>query len=110
VLVEALEAGFHVRATVRSAAKADKILAAPSIKRLNPGNKLEFANVPDMLVEGAYDEAIKGATFAIHVASPLVSAYKVFFIFLLVQGKKLILRLLVGRRAMTWRKYLSSPP
>ena len=88
MLVEALEAGFHVRAAVRSATKADKILAAPSIKRLNPGNKLEFANVPDMLVEGAYDEAIKGATFAIHVASPLVSAYKVFFIFPTSSGKE----------------------
>jgi len=76
VLVDALEAGYHVRAAVRSQSKGDKILAAPSIKKLNPGNKLEFVIVPDMLAEGAYDEAIKGATYTIHVASPITFAVK----------------------------------
>jgi len=76
VLVSALEAGYHVRAAIRSQSKADKILATPSIKKLNPGNKLEFVSVPDMLAHGAYSEAIKGATYAIHVASPITSAYK----------------------------------
>jgi len=76
VLVDALEAGYHARAAVRSQSKGDKILATPSIKKLNPGNKLEFAIVPDMLAEGAYDEAIKGATYVIHVASPITTAVK----------------------------------
>jgi nucleoside-diphosphate-sugar epimerase len=76
VLVAALEAGYHVRAAIRSKSKGDKILATPSIKKLNPGSKLEFITVPDMLAEGAYDEAIKDATYAIHVASPITSAYK----------------------------------
>jgi len=71
VMVESLQAGYHVRAAVRSQAKADKILSIPSIKALNPGPKLEFVTIPDLLVDGAYDEAIKGATYAIHVASPI---------------------------------------
>lgn len=76
VLVDALEAGYKVRAAIRSQSKGDKILATPSIKELNPGNKLEFIIVPDMLAEGAYSEGIRGATYAIHVASPLASVYK----------------------------------
>jgi len=76
VLVAALEAGYRVRAAIRSQSKGDKILATPSIKKLNPGSKLEFVSVPDMLVEGAYDEVIQGVTYAIHVASPITSAYK----------------------------------
>jgi nucleoside-diphosphate-sugar epimerase len=76
VVVDALEAGYHVRAAVRSQSKGDKILATPSIKKLNPGSKLDFVIVPDMLAEGAYDEAIKGATYAIHVASPIITAVK----------------------------------
>lgn len=46
------------------------------MKNLSPGTNLEFVSVPDMLLSGAYDELIKGATYAIHVASPLASVYK----------------------------------
>jgi nucleoside-diphosphate-sugar epimerase len=76
VIIDALEAGYSIRAAVRSRAKADRILSIPAIKKLNPGKKLEFAIVPDLLVEGAYDEAIKGATLVIHVASPIPDAHK----------------------------------
>ena len=71
VLVTALEAGFSVRAAIRSSSKAKAILAAPSIVALSPGKKLEFAIVEDILAVGAYDEALKGATYVIHCASPL---------------------------------------
>jgi nucleoside-diphosphate-sugar epimerase len=71
VIVEALEAGYSVRAAVRSHAKAEKILAAPSIKALNPGDRLTFVEVPDLTEERAYDSAIQGAKYAIHVASPI---------------------------------------
>ncbi|KAF2728524.1 NAD(P)-binding protein [Polyplosphaeria fusca] len=76
VILKALEAGYTVRAAVRSQSKANKILSAPSIKALNPGNRLQFATVEDMLTDGAYNEAIKGAIYAIHVASPITYAYK----------------------------------
>jgi nucleoside-diphosphate-sugar epimerase len=76
VIIDALQAGYSIRAAVRSQAKADRVLTIPSIKELNPGKKLEFAIVPDLLVDGAYDEAIKGATHVIHVASPITDAHK----------------------------------
>tara|TARA_R110002003_G_scaffold384_2_gene19221 strand:- start:18573 stop:19613 length:1041 start_codon:yes stop_codon:yes gene_type:complete len=76
VIIDALQAGHSIRAAVRSQAKADRVLAIPSIQALNPGKKLEFAVVPDLLVDGAYDEAIKGATHVIHVASPIPDAHK----------------------------------
>ncbi|MCJ1432797.1 hypothetical protein MMC27_002154 [Xylographa pallens] len=73
VLVEALKAGYSVRAAIRSEGKANEILAAPSIKSLAPGNKLSFIVVPDILAEGAYDEALKGVTYVVHLASPLAN-------------------------------------
>ena len=71
VLVFALEAGYYVRAAVRNQAKADAILAAPSIKALNPGSRLTFTFVPDILADNAFGDAVKGVDFIIHVASPL---------------------------------------
>jgi nucleoside-diphosphate-sugar epimerase len=73
VLVVALEAGYRVRAVVRSQEKADQVLSAPSIKALNPGPRLTFHFVPDLLQPGAYDEAIKDVDYAIHIASPITS-------------------------------------
>ena len=70
-LVLALEAGYSVRAAVRSQAKADKILAAPSIKILDPGPNLGFVYVPDIIADGAYDDALNGVKAILHIASPL---------------------------------------
>ncbi|PYI32682.1 NAD(P)-binding protein [Aspergillus indologenus CBS 114.80] len=72
VLVRALEAGYRVRAAVRSPDKAQQIMATPSIQALKPDDdRLSFVQVPDLTVEGAYDQAIQGAHYAIHVASPI---------------------------------------
>jgi nucleoside-diphosphate-sugar epimerase len=76
VLVDAIEAGYNVRAAVRAQDKAQKILNAPSIQKLAPGDRLQFVIVPDMLVDGAYNDAIQGAAYVIHVASPITSSYK----------------------------------
>jgi nucleoside-diphosphate-sugar epimerase len=65
----ALLAGYSVRAAVRSQAKADLILATPTVKAINPGSRLTFITVPDMLVGGAYDKAVEGAKYIIHIAS-----------------------------------------
>ncbi|MCJ1224573.1 hypothetical protein MMC12_001218 [Toensbergia leucococca] len=70
-LVYALEAGYHVRAAVRSQSKAQAILNAPSIKALGPGKKLEFVVVPDILANGAYGEALKDVKKVVHIASPI---------------------------------------
>jgi len=73
-LLELLRSGYHVRAAVRSDAKAAKVLGAPSLKALAPSSaQLSFVLVPDMTAPGAYDEAAKGAKYIIHCASPIPS-------------------------------------
>ncbi|TVY81226.1 NAD-dependent epimerase/dehydratase [Lachnellula suecica] len=71
-LVTALEAGYDVRAAVRSEFKKDLILSAPSIKALNPKDRLSFVIIPDLSAPGAYDAVLQGATYIIHIASPIV--------------------------------------
>ncbi|KAL6798098.1 NAD(P)-binding protein [Trichoderma sp. SZMC 28012] len=72
VLVTALKAGYNVRIVVRSESKAGKVLNSPSIKALNPSKeKLSVVVVEDMEAPGAFDEAVKGATYVIHCASPI---------------------------------------
>jgi nucleoside-diphosphate-sugar epimerase len=70
-LVTALEHGYQVRAAIRSESKEYEILSAPSIIALNPGPRLSFIVVPDMTVDDAYDQAIKGAVYIIHLASAI---------------------------------------
>ncbi len=73
-LLELLRGGYHVRAAVRSVAKTEKLRAAPSLKALAPTEEqLSFVSVPDMTVPGAYDEAVKGVRYIVHVASPIPS-------------------------------------
>jgi nucleoside-diphosphate-sugar epimerase len=76
IIVDALNAGYKVLAAVRSQDKANKILTAPSVKQLTLNDRLQFVTVPDMLADGAYDKVIQGATYVIHVASPIPSSYK----------------------------------
>lgn len=72
VLVTALKAGYRVRIVVRSESKVSKVLATPSVKSINPSSEqLSWTVVPDITVPGAYDQAVKGATYVIHCASPI---------------------------------------
>ncbi|TVY80476.1 putative uncharacterized oxidoreductase [Lachnellula suecica] len=68
----ALKAGYSVRAAVRSQEKANAVLATPTVKALNPGDKLTFVIVPNILAENAYDEAVKGVKYILHIASPVI--------------------------------------
>ncbi|KAF4625254.1 hypothetical protein G7Y89_g12914 [Cudoniella acicularis] len=68
----ALKAGYSVRAAVRSQAKADAVLATPTVGALNPGSKLSFVIVPDILADNAYDEAVNGVSYILHLASPVI--------------------------------------
>jgi uncharacterized protein YbjT (DUF2867 family) len=68
-LAFALATGYRVRAAVRSPEKAEQIKAAKSVQ--GHLDKLEFVMVPDILADGAYDEAVKGVDFVLHVASPI---------------------------------------
>ncbi|KAE9368103.1 NAD(P)-binding protein [Stipitochalara longipes BDJ] len=74
VLVNALEAGYDIRAAIRDPSKKELILSTKSIKALNPASRLTFTIVSDITADGAYDEAVKGVKYVIHVASPLANA------------------------------------
>ncbi|EJT76011.1 hypothetical protein GGTG_05936 [Gaeumannomyces tritici R3-111a-1] len=88
-LLHLLRAGYMVRAAVRSQDKAAKILARARIQQALAANgsrveastgrssQLTFVVVPDITAPGAYDEAARGTTLIIHIASPLVTGDEV---------------------------------
>ncbi|KAK6366217.1 hypothetical protein LTS17_010723 [Exophiala oligosperma] len=61
-LIEALSKGYNVRAAVRSEAKAAEIRASKSTKPYL---------VPNIEENGAFDEAVRGVDYIVHIASPL---------------------------------------
>ena len=67
-LIEALKAGYRVRAAVRNEGGIQKIKAADSTQPYL--SQLEFVLVPDILKEDAYYEAVRGVDYVIHLASP----------------------------------------
>lgn len=92
VLLDTLQRGYQVRAAVRSEAKAKVITSNPALQALNKESQLSFVEVPDFLVPGAFDDAVKDVKYIIHVASPLAKQdppdgdYDKFFIQPAVQG------------------------
>ena len=71
-LLEVLRAGHRARAAVRSAASFEKVIAAASIRELAPSpEQLSMVVVPDMTAPHAYDEAVRGAAYILHMASPV---------------------------------------
>jgi dihydroflavonol-4-reductase len=68
---ELLRAGYEVVGVVRSPSKADATKSA--LARIAPVDRLSFAQA-DLLSDDGWDEAMTGATFVIHVASPFVLA------------------------------------
>lgn len=75
VLLGALQAGYTVRAAIRSSEKAKTLASHPKITATGNANKLSFVEVPDITRDGVYDEAIKDVTYVIHLASPLPSPF-----------------------------------
>ncbi|KAI1382880.1 putative cinnamoyl-CoA reductase [Hypoxylon trugodes] len=73
VLLDSLTAGYTVRAAVRSISQSQWIPSHPRITALGVPDKLSFVEVPDIIREGAYDQAVKDITYIIHLASPLPS-------------------------------------
>ncbi|KHN99773.1 reductase [Metarhizium album ARSEF 1941] len=71
-LVELLESGYTVRAAVRNQAGFDRISSLPPVQKYKP--QLTSFIVPDITVPGAYDEAVKGAEYIVHAASPIPAA------------------------------------
>ncbi|KAI9338821.1 NADPH-dependent methylglyoxal reductase-like protein GRE2 [Obelidium mucronatum] len=79
---ELLEQGFIVRGAVRSQEKADQVRQAlsPYIKNhpelQDQTNALELIVVEDISVSGAFDKAVVGVDYVLHVASPVSFNWK----------------------------------
>ncbi|KAL8813242.1 MAG: hypothetical protein Q9200_000427 [Gallowayella weberi] len=71
-LVSTLEAGYPVLAAIHCKEEAGLVLAAPSIKKLNPGSALTFVTIPDIAAEHALSEAVKkDVQYIIHTDSSM---------------------------------------
>ncbi|KAF2807273.1 NAD(P)-binding protein [Mytilinidion resinicola] len=71
ILGLALNAGYHVRAPVRSEAKGHHLRSNKFIASFAAGARLETPVIEDITVDGAFDEVLKSVTFVIHTASTL---------------------------------------
>ena len=70
-----LERGYHVRTTVRSIGNTAKVAPLKELQDRFPG-RLELFEA-DLLVDGAFDEAMKGCEVVFHVASPFFMPEKI---------------------------------
>lgn len=66
----ALKQGYKIRAAVRSEKKAEIVRSNPTLKDISE-DQLSFVIVPDFLKDGAFDEAVKGVQYILHIASPV---------------------------------------
>jgi nucleoside-diphosphate-sugar epimerase len=65
-----LEAGYSIRGTSRRAESA-RPLIEEALKEYNDVGRISIVEVPDITVEGAFDEAVKGVHAIAHMASPV---------------------------------------
>ena len=72
-LVVALQAGYRARIALRKLEQSKKLENTASIKPYL--DSIEFVQVPDITAANAYDEAIKGVDFVLHIASPIYSGF-----------------------------------
>ncbi|MEU0673525.1 NAD-dependent epimerase/dehydratase family protein [Streptomyces sp. NPDC006172] len=70
-----LERGYRVRATVRSTANEAKTRPLRALGDAHPG-RLDLFEA-DLLVEGSFDEAMRGCAVVFHVASPFLMPEKI---------------------------------
>lgn len=83
-----LAAGYRTRIAIRSEDKKDAIISNAAFKAVKPTTEdYEFIVVPDIAAHDAYKEAVKGAKYFMHIASPLggpekdsTEEYREFFI------------------------------
>ena len=66
LIAQLLTKGYNVRGTVRSLADAQKVQHLQKLSAALPG-QLELREA-DLLVEGSFDEVVKGATVVFHTA------------------------------------------
>ena len=69
VLLETLQAGYRVRASVRLASQITTLRAHPLLQPFL--HHLDLVVVPDITLVGAFDDVLKDVIYVEHVASPL---------------------------------------
>ncbi|MCO5065438.1 MAG: aldehyde reductase [Rhizobiaceae bacterium] len=72
-IAKLLEAGYRVRATVRSAKREPEIRAMLARAGIDAGNRLETV-LADLMSDVGWREAVSGCTYVLHIASPLPHA------------------------------------
>ena len=75
LVLRLLQRGYHVRTTVRGTADSPKVAPLRAMRDDHPG-RLELFEA-DLLVDGAFDEAMKGCGVVFHVASPFLMPEKI---------------------------------
>jgi nucleoside-diphosphate-sugar epimerase len=68
ILVLLLKKGYRVRVSSRKLATAQKLKGLPSVKPY--ADQVSFVEIPDVLADGAHDDAVKDVEYIVHVASP----------------------------------------
>lgn len=68
-LLVALRAGYTARVAIRKPEQEEKIRQAPSLAAYS--SDVSFSLVPDMASPGAYDAAVRGADYIMHIANPI---------------------------------------
>jgi nucleoside-diphosphate-sugar epimerase len=76
-LVKLLEAGYSARVSSRKITSAERLKQLPSIKPYT--EFLEPVEIVDITAKGAFDEAVKGVDYIIHLASPIPEVGKANF-------------------------------
>ncbi|KAI8976324.1 NAD(P)-binding protein [Trametes punicea] len=71
---ELLNRGYVVRGTVRSTDKGEAVKALLREKQPAVADRFEYVVVPNIVEEGAFDDAVKGVDAIIHGASPITTA------------------------------------
>lgn len=66
-------AGYRVRTTVRSLAREGEVRETLQRAGVDAGDRLEFA-AADLISDAGWPEAVAGATYVLHVASPFPAA------------------------------------
>lgn len=64
--MQALHAGYRVRCIVRREDAIAVIKSGPSVQDFL--DRIEFATVSDNAIPGAYDDALIGAKYVVHIA------------------------------------------
>ncbi|KAJ5736906.1 uncharacterized protein N7483_002031 [Penicillium malachiteum] len=73
-LIDLLKSCYRVRAIIRSDTKIDEIREHKLVKALGLSpDTLSFVVVSDFVAPGAFDSAVQGVTYIIHIAAPVPS-------------------------------------